>query len=43
MAKRNVSISHIEDVDTLFVHFESKEGYYAVIPGDDRVQTRSDV
>ena len=38
MGKRNVSISYLEDIDTLFIHFESKAGYYDTIPGNDRVQ-----
>ena len=42
MGKRNVSIAYLEDIDTLFIHFESKEGYYDAIPGDDRVQARYD-
>ena len=42
MGKRNVSISYLADVDTLFVHFESKEGYYDSISDDDRVQVRYD-
>ena len=42
MGKRNVSISYLADVDTLFVHFEAKEGYYDSISDDDRVQVRYD-
>ena len=42
MGKRNVSISYLADVDTLFVHFESKEGYYDSLSDDDRVQVRYD-
>ena len=42
MGKRNVSISYLPEVDTLFVHFESKEGYYDSIAHDDRVQLRYD-
>lgn len=42
MGKRNVSISYLADVDTLFVHFEAKEGYYDSISEDDRVQVRYD-
>ena len=40
--QENVSISYLADVDTLFVHFESKEGYYDSIADDDRVQVRYD-
>ena len=42
MGKMNVSISYLEDVDTLFIHFESQAGYYDAIPGDERVQARYD-
>ena len=42
MEKRNVSISYLADVDTLFVHFESKEGYYDSNSNDDHVQVRYD-
>ena len=33
-----MSISYLADVDTLFVHFESRAGYYDSISDDDRVQ-----
>ena len=42
MGKRSVSVSYLADVDTLFIHFESKLGYYDSIPDDDRVQARYD-
>ena len=42
MLRENVSISYLADVDTLFVHFESKEGYYDSNSDDDRVQVRYD-
>ena len=42
MGKRNVSISYLADIDTLYVHFESKVGFYDAIPGDDHVQARYD-
>ena len=42
MGKKNVSVSYLADVDTLFVHFESTPGYYDAIAGDDRVQARYD-
>ena len=42
MGKRSLSISYLEDADTLFIHFESKAGYYDALPGDDHVQTRYD-
>jgi uncharacterized protein YuzE len=42
MGKRNVSISYLADIDTLYVHFESKAGFYDTIPGDDHVQARYD-
>ena len=42
MGWENVSISYLADVDTLFIHFESKEGYYDSISDDDRVQVRYD-
>ena len=37
-----MSISYLADVDTLFVHFESRAGYYDSISDDDRVQIRYD-
>ena len=37
-----MSISYLADIDTLFVHFESKEGYYDSTSDDDRVQVRYD-
>ena len=42
MGKRNLKISYLADIDTLYVHFESKAGYYDAIPGDDHVQARYD-
>ncbi len=42
MGWENVSISYLADADTLFIHFESKEGYYDSISDDDRVQVRYD-
>ena len=42
MEKRNVSISYLADIDTLFVHFESEAGYYDSMADDDRVQLRYD-
>ncbi len=42
MDKRHVSISYLADVDTLFVHFEAKAGYYDAMPDNDRVQARYD-
>ena len=42
MRQANVSISYLADVDTLFVHFESRAGYYDSISDDDRVQIRYD-
>ena len=42
MGERNVKVSYLADVDTLYVHFESKPGYYDAIPGDDHVQARYD-
>lgn len=40
MTPTSASISYLADIDTLFVHFESKEGYYDSISDDDRVQVR---
>ena len=42
MSPTSASISYLADVDTLFVHFESKEGYYDSLSDDDRVQVRYD-
>ena len=42
MAKTNVSVSYLADIDTLFVHLESEAGFYDAILGDDRVQARYD-
>jgi uncharacterized protein YuzE len=42
MGKKHVSISYLADIDTLFIHFESKAGYYDALPDDDRVQARYD-
>ena len=42
MEKRNVSVSYLAYADTLFVHFESKAGYYDSISDNDRVQVRHD-
>ena len=42
MAKRSLSISYLADADTLFIHFESKAGYYDAVSGDDHVQARYD-
>ena len=35
MAKRRMSVSYLEDIDTLFVHFELKAGFYDLISEDD--------
>ena len=42
MGKRSLSISYLADTDTLFIHFESKAGYYDTLSGDDHVQVRYD-
>lgn len=43
MAKRQISVSYIEDIDTLFVHFEPKAGFYDLISeDDDRIWARYD-
>lgn len=43
MAKRQVSVSYLEDIDTLFVHFELKAGFYDLISeDDDRIWARYD-
>lgn len=42
MAKRRISVSYLEDIDTLFVHFELKAGFYDLISNDDRVWARYD-
>ena len=35
MVKRRMSVSYIEDIDTLFVHFDLKAGFYDLISEDD--------
>lgn len=43
MAKRQISVSYLEDIDTLFVHFELKAGFYDLISeDDDRIWARYD-
>ena len=43
MAKTQMSVSYLEDIDTLFVHFELKAGFYDLISeDDDRIWARYD-
>ena len=42
MGTRKLSVSYLSDIDTLFVHFESKPGYYGFLDEDERVSGRYD-
>ena len=42
MGTRKLRISYLADIDTRFVHFESKLGFYGGIPEDARVSPRYD-
>ncbi len=42
MGTRKLRISYLADIDTLFVHFESKLGFYGGIPEDARISPRYD-
>ncbi len=42
LGKKSMSISYLADIDTLYIHFEPKAGYYDAIPGYDHVQARYD-
>ena len=42
MGTRNLSVSYLADIDTLFVHFESKIGFYSPLDEDDRISARYD-
>ena len=43
MGTRKLSVSYLSDIDTLFVHFESKPGFYDLLDDDERVSARYDV
>ena len=42
MGTRKLSVSYLADIDTLFVHFESKIGFYSPLDADDRISARYD-
>ena len=42
MGTRKLSVSYLADIDTLFVHFESKIGFYSPLDEDDRISARYD-
>lgn len=42
MGTRKLSVSYLADIDTLFVHFESKIGFYSSLDEDDRISGRYD-
>lgn len=43
MGTRKLSVSYLSDIDTLFVHFETKPGFYDFLDEDERVSARYDV
>ena len=43
MGTRKLRVSYLADIDTLFVHFESKVGFYSLLDEDERVSARYDV
>ena len=43
MGTRKLSVSYLADIDTLFVHFESKIGFYSPMDDDDRISARYDI
>ena len=43
MGTRKLSVSYLSDIDTLFVHFEAKPGFYDLLDEDKRVSARYDV
>ena len=42
METRKLRVSYLADIDTLFVHFESKIGFYSPLDEDDRISARYD-
>lgn len=42
MGTRKLRVSYLADIDTLFVHFESKIGFYSPLDEDDRISARYD-
>ena len=42
MGTRRLSISYLSDIDTLFVHFEAKPGFYDYLDDDERISARYD-
>ena len=43
MGTRKLSVSYLADIDTLFVHFETRPGFYDFLDEDERVSARYDV
>lgn len=43
MGTRKLSVSYLSDIDTLFVHFEAKAGFYNFLDEDERISARYDV
>lgn len=43
MGTRKLSVSYLSSIDTLFVHFETKPGFYDFLDDDERVSARYDV
>ena len=42
MGTRKLKVSYLADIDTLFVHFESKIGFYSPSVEDERISARYD-
>ncbi len=42
MGTRKLSVSYLSDIDTLFVHFETKPGFYDFLDEDERVSAKYD-
>ena len=42
MGTRKLKVSYLADIDMLFVHFESKVGFYSPLDEDDRISARYD-
>ena len=42
MGTKELRVSYLADIDTLFVHFESRIGFYSPLDEDDRISARYD-
>lgn len=42
MGTRKLRVSYLADIDTLFVHFETKPGFYDFLDDDERISARYD-